>query len=96
MKKIKKFVKLFINSLGFDLKRIHPEIKNLSFDEILKKNLSQDPVILDVGANKGQTIRRFLNLFDNPTIHAFEPVEEAIQKIRDSYSNHKNLVKLLL
>lgn len=91
MKRIKRFVKLFFNSLGFDLKRIHPEIKNLSFDEILKKNLSQDPLILDVGANKGQTIRRFLNLFDSPTIHAFEPVEEAIQEIRDKYSNHKNI-----
>ena len=77
--------------MGFDLKRINPEVKNLSFDEILKQNLSQDPLILDVGANKGQTIRRFLDLFDNPTIHAFEPVEEAIQKIRENYSTHRNI-----
>ena len=93
MKIIKRFVKLFFNSLGFDLRRLHPEIKNLSFDEILKKNLSQDPLILDVGANKGQTIRRFLNLFDNPTIHAFEPVEEAIQEIRDNYSKHSRTIR---
>tara|TARA_B100000242_G_C43024066_1_gene476750 strand:+ start:578 stop:1348 length:771 start_codon:yes stop_codon:yes gene_type:complete len=91
MKRLKRFVKIFFNSLGFDLKRINPEVKNLSFDEILKQNLSQDPLILDVGANKGQTIRRFLDLFDNPTIHAFEPVEEAIQKIRENYSTHRNI-----
>ena len=91
MKRLKRFVKIFFNSLGFDLKRINPEVKNQSFDEILRQNLSQDPLILDVGANKGQTIRRFLDLFDNPTIHAFEPVEEAIQKIRENYSTHKNI-----
>ncbi|MDC3070003.1 FkbM family methyltransferase [bacterium] len=91
MKRLKRFVKIFFNSLGFDLKRINPEVKNLSFDEILRQNLSQNPLILDVGANKGQTIRRFLDLFDNPTIHAFEPVEEAIQKIRENYSTHRNI-----
>ena len=91
MKRLKRFVKIFFNSLGFDLKRINPEVKNQSFDEILRQNLSQDPLILDVGANKGQTIRRFLDLFDNPTIHAFEPVEEAIQKIRENYSTHRNI-----
>ena len=92
MKRLKRFVKIFFNSLGFDLKRINPEVKNLSFDEILKQNLSQDPLILDVGANKGQTIRRFLDLFDNPTIHAFEPVEEAIQKIRENSFQQQFLV----
>lgn len=92
MKIIKRFVKLFFNSLGFDLRRLHPEIKNLSFDEILKLKVSKDPVILDVGANKGQTIKRFMDIFSNPTIHAFEPVEEAISKIKDNYSDNKNIL----
>jgi|TARA_B100001094_G_C17935961_1_gene673119 FkbM family methyltransferase len=92
MKKLKKIAKSFFNQFGIDIKRINPEIKNLSFDEILKLKVSKDPLILDVGANKGQTIKRFLDIFSNPTIHAFEPVEEAISKIRDNYSDNKNIL----
>jgi len=40
--------------------------KNLSFDEIYKKYIKINPVIIiDVGANKGQSIKRFNLLFDN-------------------------------
>jgi FkbM family methyltransferase len=31
------------------------------------------PVIYDVGANLGQSVHRFRNLFPNATLHAFEP-----------------------
>ena len=71
----KKSIKKIINILGFDIRRRNLGEKNLSFDEILKKNLGNEPMILDVGANRGQSIKRFFNLFSNPTIHSFEPIK---------------------
>ncbi len=59
----KKSIKKIINILGFDIRRRNLGEKNLSFDEILKKNLGNEPMILDVGANRGQSIKRFFNLF---------------------------------
>jgi FkbM family methyltransferase len=34
---------------------------------------NQAPTIFDVGANKGQSIKFFAQIFDNPKIYAFEP-----------------------
>lgn len=91
MNKFFKIVKSFINYFGIDIRRINPELKNLSFDEILRNNSSREPLIFDVGANKGQSIKRFLDLFENPTIHAFEPVDEAVKIIENNYSDNKNI-----
>ena len=83
----KKSIKKIINILGFDIRRRNLGEKNLSFDEILKKNLGNEPLILDVGANRGQSIKRFFNLFSNPTIHSLNllnqnliPCTKPIQK----------------
>lgn len=35
--------------------------------------IKSNPVILDVGANKGQSITRYKKLFQSPVIHSFEP-----------------------
>ena len=53
---MKKIIKKFINVLGFDLKRLDPEIKTIDLDELLKIKLPENPVIFDVGGNRGQSI----------------------------------------
>lgn len=40
------------------------------------------PVIFDVGANRGQTTARYRTLFPMATIHAFEPVTEFFRECR--------------
>lgn len=82
----KKSIKKIINILGFDIRRRNLGEKNLSFDEILKKNLGNEPLILDVGANRGQSIKRFFNLFSNPTIHSFEPIKSEFNTMHKAYS----------
>ena len=37
---------------------------------------SKRPLIVDGGAHRGETVERFLRLFDSPEIHAFEPIPE--------------------
>jgi FkbM family methyltransferase len=43
------------------------------------------PTILDVGANKGQSIDFFLSLFPNARIFAFEPNPVLFQKLQQKY-----------
>jgi FkbM family methyltransferase len=61
------------------------QILGFSFNEdirVLVKNPS--PVCFDVGANQGQTIQLFQELFDDCRIYAFEPSSESFQKLQAS------------
>ncbi len=53
-----------------------------------------NPVILDVGANKGQTIHFFLKLFPKATIYAFEPNHKLYKKLIIKFGELPN-VKLV-
>ena len=88
---IKRTIKKIIHNFGYDVKKINKEIKNDSFDEILKKNINSNSVIFDIGANKGQSIERFSQLFVNPTIHYFEPISDEFKELKKEYQNNKNV-----
>lgn len=53
--------------------------------------IKSNPVILDVGANKGQSITRYKKLFQSPVIHSFEPNIDEINILKKKYYNDKNL-----
>ena len=63
---MKQIVKKIFNFFGLKISRIHPDIKELTFDEIYTRYL-KTPLIFDVGANEGQTIDRFKNYFKSPS-----------------------------
>lgn len=50
-----------------------------------------NPVIFDVGANKGQTIRFFLKLFPGATIYAFEPNKKLFTKLQSEFGHNSNI-----
>lgn len=50
-----------------------------------KQKENHQPTILDVGANKGQSIDFFLSLFPNARIFAFEPNPVLFQKLQQKY-----------
>ena len=85
---IKKSIKKIFNSIGYHVSKKN-DFQNI--DEILSKIINKKPLIMDVGANKGQSIKRFKDLFDNPIIHSFEPIKEEFEKIRDKYNSDKNI-----
>jgi 2-O-methyltransferase len=62
----------------------------LSADEIKQLVGKNDPVILDVGANSGQTTAQLLHSMPGATIYAFEPDPRAIAKFRATVS-HPNV-----
>ena len=59
----------------------------MTFDQIYKK-IKSNPIIFDIGANQGQSIERFKKIFNNPIIHAFEPVDFEFKKLE------KNIQKI--
>lgn len=74
------FIKKIFSLLGVDIKYK----KNLSFDEIYQKYLRKKPIIIDVGANEGQSIKRFSSIFNNCIIHSFEPINKCFdQMVKD-------------
>lgn len=64
-----------------------------SLDNIYKKIYctNDELIVFDVGANRGQSIERFSNLFKNTTIYAFEPIEKLSDSLRIKYENFKRI-----
>ena len=91
LKMIKKLVKKTINKLGFDLKRYNPQHIQLNFDDLLKDKISNNPIIFDVGANKGQSVEKYLKIFDKPIIHSFEPIKTEFDYMYSKFRNNKNI-----
>jgi len=80
-KKFKNF--LFLLDL-----RLNPYFTN-SFDDIFKTiyNKNDKITIFDIGANRGQSIIRFKNLFKNSKIHSFEPIPELCKDMSLKFQN---------
>lgn len=92
MKKFKDIIKKSFNFFGYEVKKKNNDIKELSFDEILKKKIvKKNPVIVDIGANRGQSINRFLKLFDTPIIHSFEPISKEFDILKGEFGGKKNI-----
>jgi len=89
---IKKFIKNLIRSRGYSIQKIPKEINEISINEILKHTLPTNPLIFDVGANKGQSIRSFKKIFSNPKIHAFEPLKEDFEILKQKYQGDQSVV----
>ena len=88
---VKKLLKKTINKLGFDLKRYNPQKKQSNFDNLLKDKISNNPIIFDVGGNKGQSIERYLKIFDKPVIHSFEPIKTEFDYMCSKFKENKNI-----
>lgn len=89
---IKKILKNIINILGFKISKINNKYKKLSFDDIHKIKINiESPIIFDVGANQGQSIRRFKKIFPKSIIHAFEPIKEEFDKLQNEFKSDSNI-----
>lgn len=88
---MKKLVQKIFNFLGYKVMKI--TFKDFPDFDYLNKALitKSDPIIFDVGANKGQSIIRYKKLFKDPVIHSFEPNIDEINILKQKYSNDKNL-----
>ena len=54
-------------------------------------NLPENGLVVDGGANEGQTIELLLNFSPNINIYSFEPNEKLYKYLKKKYSNHDNV-----
>lgn len=68
-------------------------VSGTDLNEDLKLIISSDnPVLLDVGANAGQTIAQFLSIFTRPQIYAFEPSSKMFHLLNSrEFGDHVSL-----
>lgn len=87
---IKSFTqKLF---LKFKYKVINLKKDKSNLDQFLNKLLRvTNPLIFDVGANIGQSVKIFKKIFPNSIIHCFEPDNNAYKILFKNSSNDKRL-----
>ena len=91
---MKKLIKNIFNTFGFEIRRKQNEreINYLTFDKIYRKIIKNDnPIIFDIGANKGQSIDRFLKIYKNSLIHSFEPLPKEFNYLKKKYNNYDNI-----
>jgi len=66
----------------------YPKLKKFYKDNLKSTSVS----ILDVGANKGQSIDFFLGINPNAKITAFEPNKKLFQLLEEKYKNNGNII----
>lgn len=64
--------------------------KGSAFDRIYQDYTQSSPIILDVGAFNGKSIRRFRHIFPSCSVHSFEPSSGNFNKLSDSYGDAPN------
>ena len=95
LKNYEKNCKKIFNYLGYNISRkiSEDEIKNFCLlTENYKLKLKKNPIILDIGANEGQSIERFNRVFESPIIHAFEPNNYECEKLKSKFKDHHNII----
>lgn len=88
---MKKVIKNFLNKFGYHIIKIDKEFTNLNIDDLLKIKIDENPVIFDVGGNKGQSVTKFKKIFKKPIIHTFEPIESEFKIIKEKFKNDENV-----
>ena len=64
----------------------------IKFDDILLKIFKNKSLkIVDIGANEGQSIKRFNKIFKKTTIYSIEPSKFAYEFLLANYKNSKNV-----
>ena len=78
----KTVIKYAFSRLGYQMRRTQ-SLGSDPFADMSRFVESRTPVLFDVGANVGQTIRNFRQHFKQSTIHSFEPSPSTFQTLRE-------------
>lgn len=99
MKLIKRLAKATLSHFGYELGKKAPGRSCNSFPidpyeaqlQLIKKLKKTDISILDVGANRGQTARRYRSKFPTAEIYCFEPFPASIAELQKQFSDDQNI-----
>ncbi len=89
---LKHKIRHFIRNFGYDIVRFNPSQMGKEPFNDMKKFLRNDtPVVFDVGANVGQSIRRFRSQFPRCIIHSFEPSPTTFETLSQQAATLKDV-----
>ena len=94
MKLMKRLAKVTLGGLGYELRKKSAAGISDPFEaqRQLINNLSKTDIsILDVGANKGQTTRRYRTEFPTAEIYCFEPFPDSIAELQKQFSDDRKI-----
>ena len=95
---MKKFIKKIINYpilkffsyFGYII--IRKRHKDFAFNKVLTKLISNDrPLILDIGAEDGDSCERYISILKTPIIHAFEPRPDQFEIMKSKFKDNKDI-----
>lgn len=89
---MKRTIRSIARKFGFDIIKFNKnEMGIYPFYDMAKFVKTDNPILFDIGANVGQTIKDFKEVFKKSTIHAFEPSPDTFKILKESTSNYKNV-----
>jgi FkbM family methyltransferase len=89
---MRRTIRTFLRRFGIDIIRFKKnEMGIYPFYDMSKFVKVQKPMLFDVGANLGQTVKDFKEVFRNSTIHAFEPSPETFKILKEKSSKFKDI-----
>lgn len=62
------------------------------FADIKSRLPTESPIIIDGGANRGAMTDLFLQQYQSPTIHAFEPIPEFVSLLKQKFEGRSNVI----
>ena len=87
---IKSFIQKIL--LKFNYKIINLKKDKSNIDQFINKLIEiENPIIFDVGANVGQSVKIYKQIFPNSIIHCFEPDKNAYKILFKNYSNNEKV-----
>lgn len=94
IKKIKKIINYCLGVIGYRIvKKRSILLDYTNINENIKFLLKKEhPIIFDLGANRGQSIKRFKKIFPYSKIYSFEPIQEFIKELIAAYNNDKSII----
>jgi FkbM family methyltransferase len=93
MQSAKRAIRSIIGKIGYTIARQQPPAMGESVWLDMQRFVpsSGSPIVLDVGANVGQSIRRFRAIYPSSVIHSFEPSRETFDALRRKTAGMTNV-----
>lgn len=84
---LRRSIRSLFRSFGIELSRYRPQTDKWLAQKGLLSNIAT-PIILDIGANIGQTLEAYKELFPNSEVHSFEPFPDSFHALEQVASRH--------
>ncbi len=87
-------IKSVLKSCGFIVTRLRKsKITGIDLDHDIKELIHESqPIILDIGANSGQSIQLFKRIWPASTIHSFEPTSSLANKLLERFQDDHTFI----